>query len=411
MPTDRSLARWRSRKGLRIAALLGGVSLSAVAAHAQNATWNLNGTGDFNTNINWTPATVPTGTASFGVSSQNNVTFSSPNTTVGGWTFNLGSPASNYTFTINSSQSVMFVGAGIVLNLSGFSTNTVTIANNGALVFGNSSTAGEPTAIAAPLFASTIITSGVTSFFGTSTGGTARLIANAGGVVDLSGLTSAGMTAGSIEGAGTIFLGSKNLTVGGNALSTTFSGVISGNGGSLTKVGTGTLILTGNNTYTGPTTVNPSGFGAASPVSIFEVDGSIAQSSLTTVSSFVDREGRLTGTGTVGSTQIINGGALAPGNAANPTGTLTIAGNLVFNNGTYRVTLNGSAASSTNVTGTASLASGDVSAQINPGSVTNNYNILHAAGGLGGTRFDSFEHNPLQPGFSASLTTPIPTCS
>jgi hypothetical protein len=66
MPTDGSFARWRSRRGLRIAALLAGLSLSAVAAHAQDATWNLNGTGDFNTSTNWTPATVPTGTAFFG---------------------------------------------------------------------------------------------------------------------------------------------------------------------------------------------------------------------------------------------------------------------------------------------------------------------------------------------------------
>jgi hypothetical protein len=88
MPTDRSLARWRSRKGLRIAALLAGVSLSAVAAHAQNATWNLNGTGNFNTNANWTPATVPTGTAFFGLSNQNAVSFSPNTTNIGGWTFN-----------------------------------------------------------------------------------------------------------------------------------------------------------------------------------------------------------------------------------------------------------------------------------------------------------------------------------
>ena len=34
------------------------------------------------------------------------------------------------------------------------------------------------------------------------------------------------MTAGSIEGAGIIILGAKNLAVGGNNLSTTFSGVM-----------------------------------------------------------------------------------------------------------------------------------------------------------------------------------------
>ena len=69
------------------------------------------------------------------------------------------------------------------------------------------------------------------------------------------------MTAGSIAGAGTYFLGSKELTVGSNNLSTTVSGIIEdggssgGVGGSLVKVGTGTLTLTGTNTYTGGTTI------------------------------------------------------------------------------------------------------------------------------------------------------------
>ncbi len=71
----------------------------------------------------------------------------------------------------------------------------------------------------------------------------------------MSGLTTTSMTAGSIEGAGSYILGAKILTVGSNDLSTTVSGVISGPGGSLTKVGTGTLTLTNIETYTGATTV------------------------------------------------------------------------------------------------------------------------------------------------------------
>ena len=59
-----------------------------------------------------------------------------------------------------------------------------------------------------------------------STGGQARFITNGGGVFDMSGLTGAGMTAGSIEGAGSYALGSKQLTVGGNNLSTQVSGII-----------------------------------------------------------------------------------------------------------------------------------------------------------------------------------------
>ena len=45
------------------------------------------------------------------------------------------------------------------------------------------------------------------------------------------------------------------LSVGGNNSSTTYSGVLSGTGASLTKSGLGTLILTGNNSYSGATSV------------------------------------------------------------------------------------------------------------------------------------------------------------
>ena len=70
------------------------------------------------------------------------------------------------------------------------------------------------------------------------------------------------MGIGSIEGSGNYFLGSKMLIVGGNNLSTTVSGTIQdggflgGIGGSLTKVGAGTLTLAGANPYTGGTTIS-----------------------------------------------------------------------------------------------------------------------------------------------------------
>jgi outer membrane autotransporter protein len=120
-----------------------------------------------------------------------------------------------------------------------------TITNNGTTTFAASTTAGSATI--------TTNNGGNVSFFDSSTGGAARFITNAGGTFDMSGLTAAGMTAGSIEGAGSYILGSKELTVGGNNMSTEVSGVISGIGGKLTKLGTGTLILSGLNTYTGGT--------------------------------------------------------------------------------------------------------------------------------------------------------------
>ena len=59
------------------------------------------------------------------------------------------------------------------------------------------------------------------------------------------------VTVGSIEGDGVISLSTgRELIIGNNDLSTTFSGTIQDSGsGSLEKIGTGTLTLTGANTY------------------------------------------------------------------------------------------------------------------------------------------------------------------
>lgn len=62
-------------------------------------------------------------------------------------------------------------------------------------------------------------------------------------------------TVGNIEGAGSIVLGTdKTLTVGGSGGDKTFSGIISG-AGILGKTGSGTLILSGANTYSGGTKI------------------------------------------------------------------------------------------------------------------------------------------------------------
>jgi hypothetical protein len=100
-------------------------ALAAMPARGQDATWNLNGTGDFNTPGNWMPSTVPTGTAFFGTSNQNTVSFSA-DTTIGGWTFNSG--ASAYTF--NNAQVLTFTGPGIVIN-----GGSATITNDNNLLF------------------------------------------------------------------------------------------------------------------------------------------------------------------------------------------------------------------------------------------------------------------------------------
>jgi autotransporter-associated beta strand protein len=303
------------------------------------------------------------------------------------------------TANITNDSSVIFNGSS--------NAASATILNNEIMSFNNSADAG--TAVIANAFkltftnsstadAATITTDsgGTTSFTDSSTGGNARFINNAGGTFDMSGLTDGGMTAGSIEGAGNHFLGANALTVGSNNLSTTVSGVISdggtsgGTGGSLIKVGSGTLTLTNAETYTGATTVD---------AGALMVNGSIAASSLTTVNNGAS----LFGAGTAGSTQINSGGNFAPGSGA-PGTSMTVAGNLAFASGAlYVISLNPTTSSFATVSGTASLA-GTVQANFASGSyIAKQYTILTANGGVSGA-FSGITNVDLPAGFTDSLS-------
>jgi autotransporter-associated beta strand protein len=93
-------------------------------------------------------------------------------------------------------------------------------------------------------------------FLDDSAGGTARVAIFGNGNLEISAHNLPGLTLGSIEGDGLVLIGSQNLTIGSNNLSTTFSGIISDTGqGSIVKTGSGNLTLTGTSTYRGGTTV------------------------------------------------------------------------------------------------------------------------------------------------------------
>jgi fibronectin-binding autotransporter adhesin len=142
--------------------------------------------------------------------------------------------------------------------------STVTAQNGGVVTVADNATGGQG------LF--TILANSTLNLIGEASAGLARItntgtvnIAdaaqaesatvanNAGGVVNASGVSGT-TTVGSLSGAGTIELGAATLNEGSLNLNDTISGVISGSG-SLGKVGSGTLTLTGENTWTGATSV------------------------------------------------------------------------------------------------------------------------------------------------------------
>ncbi|MBV8175874.1 MAG: autotransporter domain-containing protein [Verrucomicrobia bacterium] len=329
-------------------------------------------------------------------------------TNTGGNTFFIDTSTSGNAIITNNSN-----GATEFANSSTAGTAAITNSSGGNTFFVDTSTAGNATVTtnagsftefdaSSTAGSATVITNsgGFTIFQSAATGGTARFITNAGGTFDISNISSSGITVGSIEGAGAYRLGSKVLTVGLNNLSTTVSGTITDGGfsnlpgGSLIKVGTGTLTLTGSNTYTGGTTISGGTLQIGSGGTTGSIVGNVVdnaalvfdRSDAFTFSGLISRTGTVTqgGTGTliltgantytgqttvnngslivngsIASTQtlvnpggllggtgliggnLVNSGIVSPGN---PVGTLTVSGNYTQNaNGTLRIDIGGTA--------------------------------------------------------------------
>jgi len=303
--------------------------LSLQTTQAGSATWNLNpASGDWNTAANWTPATVPNGpadTAQFAASNTTGISISSP-TEVNGTQFNPGASA----FTITAPPMLTFTISGVgITNNSGTTQNFVST-DDSIINFSNSATAGNATLIANN---GTGGIGGAILFSGNSTGGTARVEAFGNGNLDISAHNAPGVAIGSIEGSGIAFLGARNLTVGSNNVSTTFSGVIQdggtagGAGGSLTKIGTGKLTLSGANTYTGGTTIS-----AGSNGTLFVTN---RRGSGTGGGAVQVNVGKLGGTGKISGSVTVGTGSgagafLTPGTVTATPRTLTIQKMLTF---------------------------------------------------------------------------------
>ena len=278
-----------------------------------------------------------------------------------GAAFHDSSTAGDATISLGFDTSLNFDGSS--------SADNATISNGSQISFSGSSTAGSATITTfnlggngrvdfnddASAGSATLTTNdGNVAFHDNSNAGQARLV-NAAPmfsqvIVDFSDTSGVGglhqLTAGSIEGNGFFRLGSNALSVGSNNLSTDVTGVISdggaagGTGAALTKVGSGTLTLSGANTYTGPTTVS---------AGTLLVNGSI------TSATTVDSAAALGGSGTTGAVTVASGGTLSPGAAV---GTLSTQALSLSAGATLKIELGGTGAGQfdqVNVTGTVSL--------------------------------------------------------
>ena len=154
----------------------------------------------------------------------------------------------------------------------------------------------------------------------------------------------------SVVQGGTLNLDNVNpefATVNGNA-NALISATIP-NGG-LTKLGSGTLTLTANNTYTGPTNVNAG--------KVF-INGSQSSSPVT-----VNSGGTLSGDGTIGPLTVNSGGVVAPLTVTGGPSLLSVDGNVMLNSGSIfdavlDSTTPGSGFSQLNATGNVVIQSGD----------------------------------------------------
>jgi autotransporter-associated beta strand protein len=298
------------------------------------------------------------GTATFSIDGAE-LLFINTSSAASGTFFTLGSPtlplgeiffvgestAGNGTFTTSSSPVTDGLGGQIVFAEVATAADGIFFTNGGAFSglnaaaltsFEEDSTAGNSTLIAS----SGSGVGGGILFWNDSTGGTARLKVFGNGNLDISLHNVPGVTTGSLEGDGIVFLGANNLTIGSNNLSTTFSGLIQDGGrnggteGSFTKIGTDTLTLTNANTYTGGTTIE------GGRLWVNNMNGSGTGSGAVHVNA-----GRLGGRGTIAGAVTIGtgsgaGAVLAPGESTHKAGTLTIQSTLTFNSdATYKFEL------------------------------------------------------------------------
>jgi autotransporter-associated beta strand protein len=143
-------------------------------------------------------------------------------------------------------------------------------------------------------------------------------------------------TINGLSGTGTVStstVGAKTLTVGSSNSSSSFSGVIEDGSGSinLIKAGSGTLTLSGTNTYTGSTTINAGTIDVSGQLNSGNYAGAIANSGTFTFSSDSNQilSGDISGTGAL---------TKSGSSILTLSGTNTYTGSTTINAGTLKIT-------------------------------------------------------------------------
>jgi autotransporter-associated beta strand protein len=221
----------------------------------------------------------------------------------------LGGNVSN---TLNSSRTLNIIGAGNTL-MSGTLAETGTSGTKlfvvklgaGTLTLSGASTyTGSTTISAGTLSVGTLANGGTASNIGQSTNAAGNLVFD-GGTLQYTGATIATDRAFTINAGKTATIDTANgLTLAGATGTPT--------NGALTKIGNGTLALTGASTYTGATTVT---------AGTLLVNGSLGSTAVAVLG------GTFGGTGTIAGSVVVGAGTYSPG--ASP-GSLEIGGDLTL---------------------------------------------------------------------------------
>jgi autotransporter-associated beta strand protein len=293
----------------------------------------------------------------------------------GGLVFDGGALRSTSSFTISRPTTLNVAGgafdtatAGVTLTMNTSISGTGMLTKDGA---------GRLTLLDSNTYSGgTTVSSGTLLLSPTGSLNALGAMTVAAGTFDIAS-TAAGSTVGSLAGTGSVVLGSKTLTTGGNNADTLFSGVLSGTG-TVTKIGAGAMNLAGLNTYTGMTNID----GGA-----LKVNGALVGNLQN------NRNGTLMGNGFIGGS-VTNDGTIAPGNSI---GTLNV-GSYVSNVGSiYQTEVDGNGNNDLiAASGTATLLGGTVAVQAAGVSSDYNrrtsYNIVAANGGVTGT-YDTVTSN------------------